>query len=272
MKEIKIKNQKGMSVVSMAIIAIALIILVFVVLALVVLLIKGNIGTTEERQEEVNKTTITSSVPIENDNDNLLSQKVPDGTPYELEIKETREEKIDDQDVDFIDVNNFTLKIGGELKKVGYETNLTNENTVLNILSNDNFYTCKISCFSEEEPYILTEEQKGELNNLKEKATKSPDKNDINDFYSKYNLNRYTFLDGFDISDIKKAWSAIGINYEELKNPNYEENDFYRGTTYMETYTKSQSIEFYNQSNFKGIFLKTESGSIDDYNVEFSYN
>lgn len=229
----------------------------------------------------------------------------PNGTAYQLEIKNIKEETLNNgTKIDKMTVNNFKLTISGKLKEQGYRTELSKNNTVLNIISNDNLYRCKIAMFSDVTPYILTDDQKTELNNLYEELAKEAcDKKGISKsddnyyevyydeyykldvtnkkiaaFYSKYNLNRYTSFESFTNEEYKKAWELVGVNEVFLSNPSDFIKEYYGGGVTKTTIPTDSGIcyqyEFDKNITLNGLFLMNTTGedsNTDGYDVEFSW-
>ena len=210
------KKENGLTLVSAIIIAIIVIFIIAVVIIII------SINSSEKKNEgniQVANTmqTIETASPTSEKEQN----KEPDGKPYVLQVKkiEKADANLNTTNLDHIFINDFNLMISGKLKEIGYDIKFNKDKTILNIVSKDNKYSCKLVCFSDKAPYQLNEEQQKELNEIVSTG------GDVNSFYKKYNINKYTSFDGFSDSEMKAAWNLIGVSEEDLQDKSESINE-----------------------------------------------
>lgn len=258
-------------------------------------------GKNYENEKEVENN-------IEDDNNtNTEEKEEAKGTPNQLEIKETKEQKMryannEEKQVEYIIVDDFTLIVPEKLKEIGYDTKLTSNNNVLEINSKDNKYSCKIARFSNEE-CKLSKEQQESLDKIcdeiaKENCNKrgiaenderykeiynneyskiNASNNKVLQFFNENDINRYTSFRGFTNLELENAWKVLGMDINNMGTSTYESYGRIFKTTYEQNETTLSQWEIgndeYNSVLFQGLFLKTETFSGDKSQmIEYAVN
>lgn len=269
----------------------------FIYIALIVIVLLAGVLIYKVNKTPKNSEQLPNEIIKENKSENF-SKYNSNGKAQQLSIKETKEQKVNvgtnqETKVDYITIDNFVITIPSKLKQIGYNIELTNNNTVINITSNDNSYNCKIARFSDKSPYELTEDQETELNNIYDELAEEAcsklgvskdddnyyevfydeyDKIDssnerISSFYNKYNIDKYTSFSGFTSEELINAWELIGVNSNNIGS--WNSNNRYGGilkTTYKSDTRTSYLWEIGTDENaFNGLFLQTQTYNQESY-------
>ena len=292
--------------------------LVTILLILLIILVVGGVGyfiffIVNENNNSQTSTANTNNVntveqPSENNNNTQenenKSQNINGANAIKMSVGETEERTVNNgtAQMDLIHVDDFLLAIPDALKQEGYNVELTNNDTVLNITSNGGTYTCKIARFSDKVPYTLTEEQDNELYNLydeiatsacNEQGVTEEDDNyydiyydeyykinasypEVLEFYENNGIDRLTKFEGFTDEELENAWSLVTDNRNTLNMGTRSGSDGYSSTIF-ENNDGSERAYMYefggDNYSFAGLFLldETISGDVElsDYEVDF---
>ena len=155
--------------------------------------------------------------------------------------------------------------------------------------------------FSNVAPYKLTQEQENELYSLydqlaeqafnKQGISKDDDNyydvfydeyvkidssyEEINQFYIKYNLNKYTSFEGFTNVELENAWKLLEVDPNNIGTSSRSNSGGILQTTFTGDSRLSYQLEVGENNKFKGLFLQTQTYSdkniLNDYEVDFAF-
>ena len=164
-------------------------------------------------------------------NNNNINTKSPKGSngAYKLSIVNTKEQSVvtgidgEESFVDRILINDFTLSIPPKLKEVGYNIELSDDDTIINITSKDETYSCKIAKFSNTVPYEFSDNELEVLgiNELKWQNNTSSG-NDEKNIYKSGNSIGYELC----FSSENNSFEGAFLQYETFNGSNEDLDDY----------------------------------------------
>lgn len=305
-------------------------IMIILIVLIIVILIAGVFGylffvknsndntsskSTENAKAETSSQNTLSSTPentindqnnvnTNNLNQNTTNNNAPNGSLYPLNLGEVKEQRVTtnngEESTDIINIDDFSLITSVKLKQVGYNMELTDNNTVLNIKSNDGLYSFKLIRLSNVTPYSLDENQETELDEILDRIAKAAlsargvteDMDNYYDvyyeeydnaktsdealnFYSRYGINRYTSMSGYTTYEILNIRNLLGVNGVEFTSTYTNDAGGMSKSTYIFNNGKYQEIEITEDMYpYNGIFMIVENyngSEDDDYSVEFNF-
>lgn len=252
-----------------------------IIIAILIILLGAKIMYGKNKNVEESYVKVAEKVEGKDSSQEMkidyISPKEPDGKPFPLIIKGTKEESsYEGNKYDMLYVDDFILSISSELKEQGYQVKLLKNNTVLNIVSKDNLYEFSLVRYSDISPYQLTEAQSDEFFRTENKIA----------FYQKYNINPYTTFDHFTQEEFMEVLRTLGITNSNVQIQSRSKSNDVKLVNYnapenseLVTYEigEGDTSSSYFRNRFKGAFavLKTykcSEADRDKYGVRLVYN
>ncbi len=267
----------------------------------------GVISNAKSKKEHKVENTVKEKVEYnltENNETNSI-EEIANGQPFTLEEIENPEiTKKDTGRDDLIREVEFYLNVSDNLKNIGYDVFISDDNHVLNVVSKDKKYAFKLMRLSNMIPYTttITEEQQAELDDILQKIANeacaakgitesSPDyvnayyneygkdmtNQEVLNFYNTYGINRFSSFSGLSEQEILSLRDVLGANSYEYTTTNTVTSDGMIKKTHTFNNGRLSEVEIAKGSyNFNGMFMVLElyDGFIDDgYKIDFSmYN